>query len=99
MRRRTKVNAASAPPLPLARFRGTTNREALAWMRERAAWWDATHDEDDSGWLSWLLDGWDQVGDPSWCGSIGAPCGDGDCICVVWPEHLSLSENDLIQSQ
>ena len=98
MRRRVRVNAASAPPLPLARFRGSTNREALSWMHERQQWWDATHDvELDGGWLPWLLDGWEQVGDLSWCGSIGDPCADHDCLCVVWPEYLSLVEDDPIQ--
>lgn len=90
MRRRIKdVDPAAGPPLPLTRYRGTTSREALAWMRARDEWWTASRDEDDSGWLLWLLEGWDQVGDLPWCGSVGAPCGDDDCTCAVWPEHLS----------
>lgn len=98
MRRRPKaVDAPGAPPLPLTRYRGSTNREALAWLSEREAWWDATHDADEQdqvGVLQWTMDGWDQVGDLHWCGSVGAPCADPDCLCVVWPEHLQADPNE-----
>ena len=88
MRRRPKETPASdRPPLPLTHYRGSSNRDAVAWVRQREEWWTTTRDPEDSGWLAWLLDGWDQVGDLSWCGSVGAPCGNGDCMCVVWPEH------------
>lgn len=97
MRRRTKESAATAPPLPLVRYRGSTAREALAWLRERDEWWNSTHDVDDAAsgsreWLPWLLDGHEQIGDLAWCGSVDAPCGDDDCLCVVWPEHLAPQE-------
>lgn len=89
MRRRPKEGAgAGAPPLPLSRYRGTTNREAFAWLCARDEWWTATRDPDDPGWLGWLLEGYEQTGNGAWCGSVGAPCGDPDCMCVVWPEHL-----------
>lgn len=92
MRRRTReINPADAPPLPLTRYHGSTNREALAWVRDRETWWTANRDPDDSGWLAWLMDGWDRVGDLAWCGSVGAPCDNPDCLCVVWPEHLELT--------
>lgn len=91
MRRRVKEVAASdAPPLPLTHYRGSTNREALAWMRDRDEWWTANREEEDSAWLAWLLDGWEQVGDLPWCGSLGALCSDDDCMCVAWPEHLEM---------
>ncbi len=93
MRRRVKEGSGpGTPPLPLIRYRGTTNREALIWLNQREVWWDTTRDEDDGGWLPFLLAGWEQVGDLTYCGgSTGAPCGDSDCLCAIppgWPEHL-----------
>lgn len=93
MRRRVKEwGGLKAPPLPLTRYRGRTNREALAWLRDRDDWWTANRDEDDSGWLAWLLEGHDQVGDFPWCGSVGAPCDDRDCLCIIWAEHLAQTD-------
>jgi hypothetical protein len=85
MRRRLREQRPDAPPLPLTHYRGTTNREALAWLTAREEWWDATHDENHAGWLPFLLEGWEQVGDLHWCGSVGAPCGDDDCLCAIPP--------------
>ena len=90
MRRRVKEDVRAAPPLPLSHYRGSTSREALAWLRGRDEWWNANHDEEDGDWLPWLLDGWEQVGDLPWCGSVAAPCGDSDCMCVLWPEQFEM---------
>jgi hypothetical protein len=94
-RRPRAADAHGAPPLPLAHYRGTTNREALAWIRERGVWWDATHADDERdqvGVLRWTMDGWDRVGDLHWCSSIGAPCNNPDCLCTTWPEHLAADD-------
>lgn len=88
MRRRAKETPESdRPPLPLTHYRGSSNREAVAWIQARDDWWTEHGDPHDPGWLAWLLDSHEQVGVLSWCGSAGAPCGDDDCMCVVWPEH------------
>ena len=85
MRRRVKESGRNAPPPPLTQYRGSTNREVLAWLEARQEWWDATPDDpgQQSGDLQWLFDGWEQVGDLHWCGSIAAPCGDPDCLCAL----------------
>ncbi len=89
MRRRPiAADAPGAPPAHLRTLTAGTSREKLAWIAARDEWWEATHHEDSSGWLPWLLDGWDQVGDLPWCGSVGDPCGDTDCMCVAWSEHI-----------
>lgn len=94
MRRRVKERAeGEGPLLPLRHFRGHTNREALTWIRSREEWWTTTADPDDSGWPAWLLDGWEQVGDLSWCGSIGTPCANDDCMCITWPEHATTQDD------
>lgn len=86
MRRRVREQSGpGAPPLHLARYRGTTLREGLAWIVARKDWWDNTHDEDHPGWLLWLLDGWEQVGDLPFCGATGTPCGSEDCLCAIPP--------------
>ena len=87
MRRRVRAGGSSDPPLPLAHFRGTTNREAAAWIAQREAWWDQTHDEDDPGTFTFLFDGLAQVGDPHWCGSLGARCSNRDCLCHLEDEQ------------
>lgn len=89
MRRRPKQHPAGGPPPELAAFRGRTVREALAWTRARSQWWDDNRDPDDAGWLPWLLDTWDQVDPLPWCGSVGALCGDDNCLCAAWEEHLA----------
>jgi hypothetical protein len=95
VRRRPKEHPAGAPPAELVTFPGGSTREKLAWVRDRERWWDDNRDEDDAGWLSWLIAGWDQVEPLPWCGSVGAPCGDGECMCVAWPEHLDARSNPL----
>lgn len=86
MRRRVRETGPGAPPLPLTRYRGSSNREAQAWMRARMEWWDNTHDFEAVGDIQFLIDGLDQIGDLHFCGSVGAPCGDPDCLCAAEQE-------------
>jgi hypothetical protein len=87
MRRRAKEHAAGAPPAELLTFPGGGNREALEWVRAREQWWDDNRDPvHDPGWLPWLMESWDQVDPLPWCGSVGAPCGELDCLCAFGPE-------------
>lgn len=89
MRRRPKeVADVDLPPASLRTFTGATSRQKLAWLDARDQWWHDTKNDDDPGWLDWLLDGYEQVDPMPWCGSIGDPCGDADCMCIVWPEYL-----------
>ena len=84
MRRRVKEpTGTDVPPLPLTRYRGRTNREALAWIRARDEWWTQYRDPDDPQWLAWLLDGYDQVGNLRWCGSVGPIA--ATPIAYAWP--------------
>ena len=87
MRRRARDNGNRQPPLPLAHYRGSTTREALSWLSARMKWWDENHDPEDVGDLQCLLDGFEQTGESfTFCGSIGAPCGDDDCLCAFEQE-------------
>ena len=84
MRRRVQANGNGQPPLPLAHYRGSTTREALSWLSARTKWWDENHAPEDVGDLQWLFDGFAQTGENfPFCGSIGAPCGDDDCLCTL----------------
>lgn len=84
MRRRAQANGNRQPPLPLSRYKGSTTREALSWLSARMKWWDENHDPEDVGDLQWLFDGFAQTGESfPFCGSIGASCGDDDCLCTL----------------
>jgi len=83
MRRRVRETGAGAPPLPLTRYHGSSNREAFAWIRARSTWWNETHGFEAVGDIQWVIDGYAQVGDMHFCGSIGASCGDDDCLCTL----------------
>jgi hypothetical protein len=87
-RRPRERTGPGAPPPELTTFTGTSNRDKLAWLRARDDWWEQIHpmadDPDQVGSLQWVIDGHDQVGDFHWCGSVGAPCDDPDCLCTVW---------------
>ncbi len=85
MRRRPReADAPGAPPPHLRTLTAVTTRDKLAWLHDREQWWDATQDEDSGGWLPWLLEGWEQVGDLPFCGKVGEPCDDVECICNAW---------------
>lgn len=90
MRRRVREESGpGAPPAALRTYTGgPTNREKLAWLEARQLWWDATHEDPEHPlMLEWTIDGHDQVGALHWCGSVGAPCADPDCLCATWPEY------------
>lgn len=73
------------PPAHLRKLTGVTTREKLAWLHAREQWWDDTQDGDSGGWLPWLLDSWEQIDDLPFCGSVGEPCGDAECVCgIAW---------------
>jgi hypothetical protein len=84
VRRRVRAQANGQPPLPLSRYKGSTTREALSWLSARMKWWDENHGPEDAGDLQWLFDGFAQTGESfPFCGSIGASCGDDDCLCTL----------------
>lgn len=86
MRRRPPAaDDPSLPPAHLQTLTGVvTTREKLAWLRARERWWEDTQGGDSGGWLPWLLDSWDQIGDLPFCGSVGGdPCGDVECLCGI----------------
>jgi hypothetical protein len=75
-----KTHGQGVPPAELVTFTGSTAAEGEAWLAARDEWWDATHDDDDPGGLTWLLDGLDQVPDPPFCG-FAADCSTPGCVC------------------
>lgn len=83
MRRRQTAGPSNVPPPRLRTYAGRSTREALAWIDARDQWWTVNRHPDDPRWLPFLLEGWEQVGDLKWCGSIGSPCADDDCLCQV----------------